>query len=250
MKRLSIFFALGLFVSFCCFSQVQTGNASYNATKKGFTISHSSLSWDTYVRITNLQNNKSVEASVNGRINSSPERIADISGDAGDVLGMKKDETTLIKIEILGNRIGYQQNLIINAEAKRARDAGTPILILNYYTTKPNSAGGIDFFIDFINLSTKRIKYAYVTIEPYNRVDDRVDKSETITYTGYFEPNVRIYPEGGVANVWYNRNIAYVKITKLVLTYDDNSIQTVENELIEKSLFKSEKEMDWGFGYR
>jgi hypothetical protein len=217
------------------------------------------MAWDSYVRITNLQNNKSVEATVRGRISVADDRdrIVDISRDAGDALEMRKTGTTLVKIEMLGNRIEYlrnrieyQQNLIINAEADRVRNSNSPVLILNYYTTKPNSAGGIDFSIDFMNLSMKRIKYAHVTIEPYNRVDDRVDKSETVIYTGYFEPNVRIYPEGGIENVWYNRNITYVKITKIVLIYDDNSIQTVEGDLIETSLFKSEKEMDWGVGYR
>jgi rare lipoprotein A len=101
MKRLSIVLAFLLFLPLFSFAQTQTGNASYNQSKPGLAISHSSLSFNTRVKVTNLRNNRSAEAIVNGRINSSPERIADISRELGEVLGMARNDMTLVEIEVL-----------------------------------------------------------------------------------------------------------------------------------------------------
>jgi hypothetical protein len=101
MKHVSVAAALVLFVSFFCAAQTQTGDASYNRTKTGLSISHPSLSFNTRVRVTNLENNRSVEAIVNGRIPITPDRIADISRDAGNALGMARNGMTQVQIEIL-----------------------------------------------------------------------------------------------------------------------------------------------------
>jgi hypothetical protein len=101
MKKLNAVFILGVLILHFCPAQTQTGNASYNASKTGLTISHPSLSFNTHVRVTNLQNNKSVNAVVNGRIAISPERIADISREAGDAIQMNKTGMTLVEIEEL-----------------------------------------------------------------------------------------------------------------------------------------------------
>jgi hypothetical protein len=95
---------LGFSIVSLCAAQSQTGNASYNPSKTGLRISHSSLSFNTRVRVTNLQNNRSVEAVVDGRIPITNERIADISREAGDALEMNKNGMTLVKIEELPPR--------------------------------------------------------------------------------------------------------------------------------------------------
>ncbi|MDR1105477.1 MAG: hypothetical protein LBL44_03885 [Treponema sp.] len=100
MKRLSVVLCLGFLVSLGCFAQIQTGNASFNSSKTGHAISHSSLSFGTRVKVTNLRNNRSVEAVVNGRIPIERERIADIFRDAGTDLGMGSG-LTLVEIEVL-----------------------------------------------------------------------------------------------------------------------------------------------------
>jgi rare lipoprotein A len=104
MKRFSAVLIIGLVISAFSFAQTQTGNASYNPSKPGIAISHPSLSFNTRVRVTNLRNNRSVEATVNGRIPISAERIADISRDAGDALGLDKTAMTLVEIEVLPPR--------------------------------------------------------------------------------------------------------------------------------------------------
>ncbi|MDR1180188.1 MAG: hypothetical protein LBK44_06755 [Spirochaetales bacterium] len=104
MKRLNAVLILGLLISSFCFAQIQTGNASYNPSKTGLTISHPSLSFNTHVLVTNLENMRSVQALVNGRIPISGARIADISKDAADVLQMNTTGTTRIQIEEIRSR--------------------------------------------------------------------------------------------------------------------------------------------------
>jgi hypothetical protein len=98
MKRLAAVFIFGL-LSVYCFAQSQTGNASYNASKNGFTISHPSMSFGTRVRITNLRNNNEVIATVDGRIPAGDPRVADISREAGDAIGMSRSGYTEVRIE-------------------------------------------------------------------------------------------------------------------------------------------------------
>ncbi|MDR2158743.1 MAG: hypothetical protein LBP23_01610 [Treponema sp.] len=104
MKRLCAALILGILTSSFCSAQIQTGNASYNPSKTGLTISHPSLSFNTHVRVTNLRNNRSVEAVVNGRIPIESERIADISRQAGAALEMNTTGLTLVEIEVIPGR--------------------------------------------------------------------------------------------------------------------------------------------------
>jgi hypothetical protein len=100
MKRLALMI-FGVLVSSLCSAQIQTGNASCSPSKAGMTISHPSLSFNTHVRVTNLRNGRSVEAVVNGRIPISPERVADVSREAGAALGMDAGGLTPVEIEVL-----------------------------------------------------------------------------------------------------------------------------------------------------
>ncbi|MDR1420024.1 MAG: septal ring lytic transglycosylase RlpA family protein [Treponema sp.] len=100
MKRSSAVFCFGFLLTSVCFAQIQTGNASFNPSKTGLFISHSSLSFNTRVKVTNLRNNRSVEAVVNGRIPIEGERIADISLEAGTALQMGSGLTP-VEIEVL-----------------------------------------------------------------------------------------------------------------------------------------------------
>jgi hypothetical protein len=100
MKRLGVVFIFSL-LSVYCFAQSQMGDASYNASKSGFTIAHPSMSFGTRVRITNLRNNSEVIATVDGRIPTRDPRIADISREAGDAIGMSRSGYTEVRIEQL-----------------------------------------------------------------------------------------------------------------------------------------------------
>jgi rare lipoprotein A len=101
MKPLIAALILGLFSLSPCFGQTQTGNASYNASKNGLTLAHSSMSFGTRVRITNLRNNREVIATVDGRIPVTDPRIADISAEAGNAIGMSSSGYTEVRLEQL-----------------------------------------------------------------------------------------------------------------------------------------------------
>jgi hypothetical protein len=101
MKPLIAALTFGLFFLSPCFAQTQTGDASYNGSKNGLTLAHSSMSFGTRVRITNLRNNREVIAIVDGRIPVSDPRIADISAEAGGAIGMSTSGYTEVRLEIL-----------------------------------------------------------------------------------------------------------------------------------------------------
>jgi hypothetical protein len=125
MKRLSAALFLGFLVSSLCPAQIQTGNASLNSSKPGLAISHSSLSFNTRVRVTNLRNNRSVEAVVNGRIPIESGRIADISREAGAALGMDPAGLTLVEIEVLSH--GSAGGAAPAAAGSEPQPAGTAV---------------------------------------------------------------------------------------------------------------------------
>jgi rare lipoprotein A len=101
MKPFLAALLIGLFFTNPCFAQTQTGNASYNTSKNGLTLTHSSMSFGTRVRITNLSNNRDVIATVDGRIPVGDPRIADISADAGNAIGMAASGYTVVRLEQL-----------------------------------------------------------------------------------------------------------------------------------------------------
>ncbi|MDR0598155.1 MAG: hypothetical protein LBG14_06585 [Treponema sp.] len=100
MKRLGMVLIFGLLSAYC-FAQSQTGNASYNPSKGGLNIYHPSISIGRRVRVINLRNNSEVIATVNGRITGDSSRIADVSRDAGDAIGMSRSGYTEVRIELL-----------------------------------------------------------------------------------------------------------------------------------------------------
>ncbi len=104
--------------------------------------------------------------------------------------------------------------------------------------SKPNSAGGVDVFIGYKNMSDKIIKYAVFTITPYNSVGDK-------TYCDIRrEATVRLndmgpYKKGeGLAgnynwyweNTWYNWEISKIELDKIEIEYMDGTRITLTDE--------------------
>jgi hypothetical protein len=137
-----------------------------------------------------------------------------------------------------------------------AKNAGSPILIYDYETRWPDSSGGIDCAVNFVNISDKRLKYIYFTVVPYNNVDDKAystignTSDVTLDHTGYIEKNnidnfVRlplIRPRW--SNVWYNNNIRYMKIVKIEVVFDDNNRIVMDGNMINSSFLSSEGKPD------
>lgn len=114
MKRL--FFVLALtFPANFSFAQHQTGKASFYADKfeghqtasgerykhSKLTAAHKSLPFGTKVRVTNIQNNQSVDVVVNDRGPYVDGRIIDLSKSAAGKLGFINQGLTDVKIEVL-----------------------------------------------------------------------------------------------------------------------------------------------------
>ena len=106
------------------------------------------------------------------------------------------------------------------------------IEIIKYYTSSPNSAGGVDCNIIWKNLSEKTVKYARFTVVPYNKVNDRVkgehdyngNGEKTVEVTGPVKSK-QIYGYGTYWDcLWYNWTIDYMLITGIEIEYLDGSI--------------------------
>lgn len=92
----------------------QTGQASwYGAAHQGkptasgekfdqarFTAAHRTLPFGTKIKVTNLDNGKTVEVEVNDRGPYIDKRIIDLSQAAAKALGMKESGTTTVRIEL------------------------------------------------------------------------------------------------------------------------------------------------------
>jgi len=97
--------------------EVQEGKAAYYADslqgnktasgepydKNALTAAHRTLPFGTRVRVTYLENGKSVEVVINDRGPHSKNRIIDLSGAAAEQLGLKKAGVGDVKLEIYGD---------------------------------------------------------------------------------------------------------------------------------------------------
>ena len=72
---------------------------TYVATE--LTIAHRTLPCGTKVRITNLKNGKSVEATVTDRGPTSPHRIVDVSHAIAEALDFVKQGTTTVEVQVV-----------------------------------------------------------------------------------------------------------------------------------------------------
>ena len=80
------------------FQGQETANGeTFNQTE--MTAAHPSLPMGTKAKVTNLENGKKVEVTINDRGPYAENRVIDLSGAAAKKLDMKKDGTTQVKIE-------------------------------------------------------------------------------------------------------------------------------------------------------
>lgn len=95
---------------------VQFGTASFYADKfegkktssgevfrqKGMTCAHNSLPLGTWIKVTNIHNEKSVVVRVTDRMHRKNRRLVDLSKAAAKALGYTSGGLTKVKLEILG----------------------------------------------------------------------------------------------------------------------------------------------------
>lgn len=71
--------------------------------KNAMTAAHRTLAFGTKVKVTNLDNGKSVVVRINDRGPHTGGRIIDVSGAAADKLGLKDSGTARVELEIVGS---------------------------------------------------------------------------------------------------------------------------------------------------
>lgn len=106
-----------------------------------------------------------------------------------------------------------------------------------------DSVGGVDVNFAWQNNTGKTIKYISFYVTPYNRVHDPVRctirnySTTSLKATGPFTNGYQaysyslfdedvIYGETGFAKVWYNFDIEYIKLNKVVVQFVDGSSRT------------------------
>lgn len=106
-------------------------------------------------------------------------------------------------------------------------DAKSRIEFTHLKCSRPNSAGGVDLYLYYINKHDNPIKYIYTTVSFYNAVGDIISSEIGHNYsfrlqdTGPINQNAK---GGGVwGNVIYNYSTRSAKISKVEITYMDGS---------------------------
>lgn len=125
-------------------------------------------------------------------------------------------------------------------EKQKIEEIKSSIKILKIWTASPNSAGGVDLYINWENISDKVIKYAYFTVVPFNSVNDIVNC--TIRhYSSYTAQDDGPYSKGqgtkGTGyyweNAWYNYSIKGAKLENVRIMYMDGSILDIPEKYID-----------------
>jgi hypothetical protein len=117
------------------------------------------------------------------------------------------------------------------------------IRIKKFYSTKPNSSGGVDFNIIWQNRSNKTIKYATFKVEPYNAVGDIVNCTirNTSTFSGKVTGPIKDNKWNGYgtvwSNAWYNNTIKKIEITAVYIDYTDSSTEFINNGNIKHVIY-------------
>ncbi len=100
------------------FAKIQYGVASYYHDKfqnrltasgekfdqKKMTAAHNGLPLNTWIRVTNLRNKRSVIVRVNDRLHRKNKRLVDLSNIAAKTLGYLDDGLTQVKVEVFGKK--------------------------------------------------------------------------------------------------------------------------------------------------
>ena len=122
-------------------------------------------------------------------------------------------------------------------EAKQfARLHHVPILITELRTGYPNSADGVNLYVNFINLTQRSIKYADITVVAINRVGDPVygqirrSRTRTVQCMGPVNPDSKWHSDFNPSwfeNIWYSGNINSLRIDSVEITYMDGKTERI-----------------------
>lgn len=105
----------------------------YNS--KEFTARHSTLPFNTLVKVTNLKNNKSVTVRINDRFNYKNTRVIDVSKAAARSINLFGDINPQVKIDVIGMADALMLATIPTKPSEV--EATAPVVAAANVTTKP-----------------------------------------------------------------------------------------------------------------
>lgn len=117
------------------------------------------------------------------------------------------------------------------------------IRIKTAYTGQPNSAGGVDLHINWVNNSEEAIKYVTFLTKPYNAVGDYVTctiRQERIfsgQCTGPYEKGSGEGKSRYWKNAWYNNTIVGCSIIGIKIEYMDGSVVELNEQEIPYAIY-------------
>ena len=138
--------------------------------------------------------------------------------------------------ELKQAEIRFQENKI-RGETKqklidRAKKYNSPLAFTSYYIYDINSADGVSVGLNYINTSGKTLKYIYLDLLPYNRVNDSLPwATKTIRATEFVPPSNDIVYNRWEC-VWYDSTLAYFDIVKIKVVFDDDSEVVIDDKNI------------------
>jgi rare lipoprotein A len=80
-----------------------TANGEIYSQKK-MTCAHNSLPMGTWLRVTNIRNNRSVVVRVNDRLNAKNKRLVDLTRAGAEKLGIIKAGLAKVRVDIIGKK--------------------------------------------------------------------------------------------------------------------------------------------------
>lgn len=91
--------------------------------QRKFTAAHRTLPWGSIVKVTNLDNGKSVEVRINDRGPFTKGRVIDLSRAAARALGMVESGVSPVRMELLSPREMSSDLVLQNSQSDRATDS-------------------------------------------------------------------------------------------------------------------------------
>ena len=115
------------------------------------------------------------------------------------------------------------------------------IRVKRVWTSNPDSAGGVELYINFTNMSDKTIKYVTFGVQLYNAVDDVVEcKYDDALFGVYYCRDTGPYEKGeglsGTSWHWgdfYNWDIDHAELVSVEIEYMDGTEIEIDGDDIE-----------------
>lgn len=151
----------------------------------------------------------------------------------------KEEKSRVANADVLAQANTTYKELEKAAKKQAALDeARSLIRVTGIWVSKPDSAGGVELYFNFVNKSDKVIKYVNFGATFYNKVGDVVKceyenaRVNRCYSTGPFAKGEGLSGYGWYWGDYYNWDIASVELVSLDIEYMDGSTYTFDDDQI------------------